>query len=359
VVVGGAGRAKREGMETARWDTKTNLFEFQLDRLDERRRHVRRRLPAEIHGGRGVGHPEVDLGRGRRVGAPGRARAPRAATPPPPPPPPHHDRVGVAVDDVAVGRVPVGHGVAGGDERLCVVDHVAAKRGDRGRNLEARHLAHGRAREAVHRVGRDLGWGGGGGEVEAGRARAPSAGLGPSPVSPYLERQLAPVKHGLDKRVGRRFQVGLGPLARGEQLLQDLREDALGDGRPHKEVARRRFQHVARRHLALPGFWEQGGVAQVVGHHDGRVQAGGEETKRCTGWEETTEKSARRPPISVLSLCTWQSPGWRPGCGSSPPWRPGPSPLHTSRPAPRCPTAASPARPGLSGAPCAGSGRKL
>ena len=43
----------------------------------------------------------------------------------------------------------------------------------------------------------------------------------------HLESQLAPVQHGLHEGVGGGFQVGLSTLAGAQQLLQDLRQDAL------------------------------------------------------------------------------------------------------------------------------------
>lgn len=60
----------------------------------------------------------------------------------------------------------------------------------------------------------------------------------------HLERQLAAIEHGLHERVGGGLEVGLGALAGAQQLLQDLRQDALCTARAHKAVARRAAQHV-------------------------------------------------------------------------------------------------------------------
>ncbi len=74
---------------------------------------------------------------------------------------------------------------------------------------------------------------------------------GPSQIG-HLERELAAVEHGLDKGVCGGLEVGLGALARGQELLQDLRQDALRAPHAHERVPARAAQHVLRRHLAHP-----------------------------------------------------------------------------------------------------------
>ena len=133
--------------------------------------------------------------------------------------------------------------------RLGGLDHLAAVRRHRRRDLQAGELAHLRACEAVHRVGR------------------------------HLECELAAVIDSILEHVGvlpfglLRFHVGLRLLARREQLLEHLREDPLARVRLDEDVAGGRLGvRVGREAGDVLRPLDEGRVAQVVRHHDRRVQ---------------------------------------------------------------------------------------
>ena len=153
-----------------------------------------------------------------------------------------HHGVRVAVDDVRVRGVAVRGVVPLQNQVPRLVDHVAAEGCRGGGNLEARQRAHCRAREPVHAVRGNL------------------------------QRQLATVQHSLLQRVLRFLQVRLGALARAEQLLENLGEDALGFVRAHEHVAGGRLGEVRLRQPPDGVRGHERAVAQVVRHHDGRVQ---------------------------------------------------------------------------------------
>ncbi len=68
----------------------------------------------------------------------------------------------------------------------------------------------------------------------------------------HLQGELAPVEDSLHEGVGGGLEVGLGALAGAQQLLQDLRQDALCAARAHKAVARWAPQHILWGELLHP-----------------------------------------------------------------------------------------------------------
>lgn len=64
-----------------------------------------------------------------------------------------------------------------------------------------------------------------------------------------LEGKLAAIHNSSNKGIGGCCQVLLGSLPGAQQLLQDLRQDALAAGCPHKAVPRWRPGHLLLWHL--------------------------------------------------------------------------------------------------------------
>ena len=87
----------------------------------------------------------------------------------------------------------------------------------------------------------------------------------PRMTAPHLERQLAAVQHLPPQRICLPLQVGLGLLPGGQQLPQDLRQQARPQARLHEQVTGRRPDVLVRRQAAAGrGVFCQWDSAQVM-----------------------------------------------------------------------------------------------
>jgi len=153
-----------------------------------------------------------------------------------------------------------------------VLDHLPPVCGDGGADLQARQLAHHRACEAVHGVGG------------------------------HLERQLAAVQHRPLERVRSLLQVRLGALARAQQLLQDLGQDAAGERGLDEDVAGGGARQLRGGQPLLLPLGHERAVAQVVRHHDGRVEGGKVQRRDGLLVEASLGLQHRRPLVGDAAV---------------------------------------------------------
>ena len=195
---------------------KVDLFELESNRLDKRLAHVLGRLRTKCHGLLDVTHAKLD-----------------------------HHRVCITVDNDCIMGVAVLDRVPRLDLALGLLNHLTAIRCDTHGNLQAWQTADRRACKTVHGI------------------------------CTHLQRKLTTIQHRTPQRVCLLLKIGLGRLARCQQMLQYIGQQSLSTRGRDEIVLVRRHDIVLPFDQCQPlngALVDQRRIAQIVRHHNGRIQ---------------------------------------------------------------------------------------